>query len=221
MVTLGFGALLRGAAATAFRDVPGSIPFPIPAGGVAILGVSIPTDRLVGAAVAACTIALVTWVFYGSRVGVALRAVAMMRRWRWRPASTCRATCRSPGRWPGAPLRSAGALWTSVAGGAFGVTLLGLKVFPIVIIGGLDSIPGAIVGSVLVGVVGASSRAISIPSSGAASAASRRTSCSSPCCSSGRADSSDALTSRACSPSPGAVENGDSCVSSRAPLGGM
>ena len=31
--------------------------------------------------------------------------------------------------------------------------LLGLKVFPIVIIGGLDSIPGTIVGAVLVGVL--------------------------------------------------------------------
>src|SRR5262249_41541063 len=47
----------------------------------------------------------------------------------------------------------AGTLWTFVAGGGFGVVLLGLKVFPIVIIGGLDSIPGTIVGAVVVGVL--------------------------------------------------------------------
>src|SRR5262249_61740544 len=47
----------------------------------------------------------------------------------------------------------AGTLWTFVAGGGFGVVLLGLKVFPIVIIGGLDSIPVTIVGAVVVGVL--------------------------------------------------------------------
>jgi len=39
----------------------------------------------------------------------------------------------------------AGVLWTFVAGGGFGVALIGLKVFPIVIIGGLDSVVGTII----------------------------------------------------------------------------
>jgi branched-chain amino acid transport system permease protein len=47
----------------------------------------------------------------------------------------------------------AGTLWTFVSGGGFGVVLVGLKVFPIVIIGGLDSIPGTIVGAIVVGVL--------------------------------------------------------------------
>jgi len=47
----------------------------------------------------------------------------------------------------------AGALWTFASGGGFGVVLVGLKVFPIVIIGGLDSIPGTIVGAMIVGVL--------------------------------------------------------------------
>ena len=46
-----------------------------------------------------------------------------------------------------------GTLWSVVGSGGFGVVLLGLKVFPIVIIGGLDSIPGTIAGAVLVGVL--------------------------------------------------------------------
>jgi branched-chain amino acid transport system permease protein len=48
---------------------------------------------------------------------------------------------------------AAGVLWTFVAGGGFGVAQVGLKVFPIVIIGGLDSIPGAIVGAMIIGVL--------------------------------------------------------------------
>jgi len=48
---------------------------------------------------------------------------------------------------------AAGVLWTFVSGGGFGVALVGLKVFPIVIIGGLDSIPGAIVGAMIIGML--------------------------------------------------------------------
>ena len=47
----------------------------------------------------------------------------------------------------------AGTLWTFITGGGFSVVLLGLKVFPVVIVGGLDSIPGTIVGAILVGVL--------------------------------------------------------------------
>src|SRR5262245_60512975 len=47
----------------------------------------------------------------------------------------------------------AGVLWTLVTGGGFGVALIGLKVFPIVILGGLDSIAGTIVAALAVGVL--------------------------------------------------------------------
>jgi branched-chain amino acid transport system permease protein len=47
----------------------------------------------------------------------------------------------------------AGVLWTVVAGGGFGLALVGLKIFPIVIIGGLDSISGVIVGALIIGVL--------------------------------------------------------------------
>jgi len=47
----------------------------------------------------------------------------------------------------------AGVLWTFVAGGGFGVALVGLKVFPIVIIGGLDSVAGTIVAAIIIGVL--------------------------------------------------------------------
>ena len=47
----------------------------------------------------------------------------------------------------------AGVLWTLVAGGGIGVVLVGLKIFPIVIIGGLDSIPGTIIGAMIIGLL--------------------------------------------------------------------
>jgi branched-chain amino acid transport system permease protein len=47
----------------------------------------------------------------------------------------------------------AGTLWTFVAGSGFGLALVGLKVFPIVILGGLDSLVGTIVAAVVVSVL--------------------------------------------------------------------
>jgi branched-chain amino acid transport system permease protein len=47
-----------------------------------------------------------------------------------------------------------GIILGSVRGGVdFSLADLGLKVFPVVILGGLDSVPGAIIGGVLIGVL--------------------------------------------------------------------
>jgi branched-chain amino acid transport system permease protein len=47
----------------------------------------------------------------------------------------------------------AGIAWTFVTGGGFGVALLGLKIIPIVILGGLNSIPGTIIAALAIGIV--------------------------------------------------------------------
>ena len=46
-----------------------------------------------------------------------------------------------------------GIVWGNLLGVDVQLSLVGLKVFPVVILGGLDSIPGAIVGGLIVGVV--------------------------------------------------------------------
>jgi branched-chain amino acid transport system permease protein len=153
MITLGLGAVLRGLGAVIFARVPGAISLPIPADPITIDGVPIATDKLVAAIVAALCIALVGTFYQYSRTGLALQALADDRQ-----------TAMSVGIdidhhllivWAIAGVISvaAGVLWTFVSGGGFGVALVGLKVFPIVIIGGLDSILGAIVGAMIIGVL--------------------------------------------------------------------
>ncbi len=153
MVTLGLGAVIRGGLAIAFRDIPGRIPLPISQDARAVHGVLIPLDRLVAALLAAAAIVLVTWFFQASRAGVALRALAD-------DPQAAMAMGIDPDRYisitwglVGVLSVVAGTLWTFVAGGGFSLVLVGLKVFPIVIIGGLDSIPGTIVGAIVVGVL--------------------------------------------------------------------
>jgi branched-chain amino acid transport system permease protein len=153
MVTLGLGALFRGAAALAFAGVPSRMAWPGLMEPIVIGGVAIAADKLVAAIVAAVCTALVAWLFHGSRTGVALRAIADDQQ-----------AAMSAGidlhrhlaiTWAVMSVVSvlAGTLWTLVAGGGLGVVLVGLRVFPIVIIGGLDSIAGSIVGALTVGML--------------------------------------------------------------------
>ena len=71
--------------------------------------------------------------------------------WRW--ASTSSAISRSPGRWRGIVSALGGIVWGSMLGVDVQLALVGLKVFPVVILGGLDSIAGAMVGGLIVGIV--------------------------------------------------------------------
>jgi len=53
----------------------------------------------------------------------------------------------------GAVATVGGVFWGSLLGVDSMLALVGLKVFPVVILGGLDSIPGAVLGGLIVGVV--------------------------------------------------------------------
>ena len=134
-ITLGLGALMRGAGAVIFAGVPSGISLPISVDRITIGGVPIATDKLVAAIVAAFCIAFVGVFYRHSRTGLALQAIADDRQ-----------TAMSVGIdidhhmlivWviTGVISVAAGVLWIFVSGGGFGVALVGLKVFPIVIIG--------------------------------------------------------------------------------------
>jgi len=153
MVTLGLGALMRGAVALSFRGIPGAVTLPIRQEPVVVGGIAIAADKLAASIIAAITIALVTWFFVRSRTGLALRAIADDQQAAMAVGIDIRRHFSITWALVGAIAVLAGTLWTSVSGGGLGLVLVGLKVFPIVIIGGLDSIPGTLIGAVLVGVL--------------------------------------------------------------------
>src|SRR6266702_4907081 len=76
MVTLGLGAFLRASGAMLFKDSPGYIRLPLPSAPLDIRGIFVPVDTLVAAGIALGCVALVSWIFQRSRIGVALRAIA-------------------------------------------------------------------------------------------------------------------------------------------------
>jgi branched-chain amino acid transport system permease protein len=153
MVTLGLGALMRGAAPFIFAGLPAAIPLPIPQEPLVVHDIRIPAGRVVALIVAAAAIAGVSAFFRWSRTGVALRALADDQQVALSVGIDVHRHLAIAWGIVGVLAVVAGTLWTMVTGVGFGLVLLGLKVFPIVVIGGLDSIPGSIVGALAIGVL--------------------------------------------------------------------
>jgi len=153
MVTLGLGALMRGAAPLLFAGLPGAIPLPIPTEPLVVWELRIPVARVVALAVAGVAIIGVGAFFRWSRTGLALRALADDQEVALSVGIDVHRHLAIAWAMVGALAVVGGTLWTLVAGVGFGLVLLGLKVFPIVVIGGLDSLVGSIVGAVAIGVL--------------------------------------------------------------------
>jgi branched-chain amino acid transport system permease protein len=153
MVTIGLGILIRGAAPWIFGGLPATIALPVTREPLSLHGVLIPVDRLTAAAVAAVSIAATTWFFQGTRTGLALRAIADDQHAAMAAGIDVDRHFAITWGMVGVLSVLGGVLWTFVSGSGFGVVLVGLKVFPIVIIGGLDSIPGTLVGAMSIGVL--------------------------------------------------------------------
>jgi len=153
MVTLGVGALMRGSAQLLFPGVPGRIQLPIPTDPIILNDLSVPSDRLIAALIAALLVALIAWVHQRSRAGVALRAIADDQQVAMAVGINVHRHLLIVWCLAGVVCVLAATLWTSVTGSSFGLALVGLKILPIVIIGGLDSIPGTIIAAVFIGVL--------------------------------------------------------------------
>jgi branched-chain amino acid transport system permease protein len=153
MVTLGVGALIRGASAVGLRGLTGRIELPIPPEPIVLQGVLVSTEKLVAAGVAALAIGATAGLFRWSRSGLALRAIADDQQVALAMGIDVQRHFALVWALVGVLSVIAGTLWTFVAGSGIGLALVGLKIFPIVILGGLDSIVGTIVAAALVGMV--------------------------------------------------------------------
>ena len=153
MVTLGLGALMRGGAALLFRGIPGGVPLPLPQHVLEMGGLFVSIDKLVAGVVAAAAVAAVTAAFRWTRTGVALRAIADDDRAALAAGIDVQRHLVIAWGTLGVLSVVAGTLWTSVASGGLGLVIVGLKVFPVVVIGGLDSIPATILAALLIGLL--------------------------------------------------------------------
>ncbi len=153
MVTIGLSSLLKAIVSTIWGNQPRSFPPFIPSQPIHILGATVGADRLWAIVVAIVMLVLFNLFFRRSKVGIAMRAVADDQQaalsmgisvknifaWAWSIAAMSAAI--------------GGMLLANIVGVGPEIGGFGLRVFPVVILGGLDSIPGAMIGGVVIGLL--------------------------------------------------------------------
>ena len=153
MATIGLASILRGVGP--FVIFSGTKPLPLPIREEPfILGpLFLPPIQLLGAGVSLAFLAGFGWFFLKSRKGIAMRAVADNQQVAMAMGIDVERYFGVAWAMTGIVSALGGILWGNLLGVDINLALVGFKVFPVVILGGLDSIPGAILGGLIVGVV--------------------------------------------------------------------
>ncbi|HYN30485.1 MAG TPA: branched-chain amino acid ABC transporter permease [Dermatophilaceae bacterium] len=153
MVTIGLAAVLRAAVQLVWGTTPRSFPNFIPQSTVEIAGAVIPVNRLWAIGLAAVVLAVFTLGFQRSRWGIAMRAVADDQQAALVMGISVRRVFAMAWALAAASAVLGGLLLANLVGVSGEVATFGLVVFPVVILGGLDSIAGTLVGGVVIGLL--------------------------------------------------------------------
>ncbi|MGH7267980.1 MAG: branched-chain amino acid ABC transporter permease [Candidatus Rokuibacteriota bacterium] len=153
MATIGLAAVLRGVAPLALGAETKPLPLPIGDEPIVVGPLFIPPIQLLGAVVSLAFLAAFGWFFLKSRKGVAMRAVADSQQVAMAMGIDVERYFGLAWAMTGVVSALGGVVWGSLLGVDVHLALVGFKVFPVVILGGLDSVPGAIVGGLIVGIV--------------------------------------------------------------------
>src|SRR5713226_218363 len=153
MATIGLAAVLRGTATMAFGAGTRVIVMPVSDEPFELGPVMLPPIQLVGAGISLVFLAGFTWFFLKSRTGIAMRAVADSQQVSMAVGINVRRYFALAWAMAGVVSALGGVVWGAMLSVDNQLALVGLKVFPVVILGGLDSILGAVVGGLIVGLV--------------------------------------------------------------------
>lgn len=151
MATLGLAYVLEGSAQLLWGTQVHGLDLGIDDKPFIVHGVYISSFDLFAAAVAASMVALLTFIFQRTRIGLAFRAVADDQ------FAALAVGLRLPVIWSAVWIAAgfvalvAGLLWGARLGVQFSLSLVVLKALPVLVLGGFDSILGAIVGGLLIG----------------------------------------------------------------------
>ena len=153
MATIGLAAILRGLGPTFLGAGTKPLPLPISDEPFVLGPLFIPPIQILGGAVSLIFLAAFGWFFLKSRKGVAMRAVADNQQVAMAMGINVERYFGLAWAMTGIVSALGGVIWGNLLGVDVNLSLVGLKVFPVVILGGLDSIPGAVIGGLIVGVV--------------------------------------------------------------------
>ena len=151
MATIGLASILRGLLLLIWGPLTVNIPLPITEAPIEVFGLLVKLIAVVGAIISILFLAGFSFVFLRSRMGIALRAVADNQTVAQGMGIDVRRYFALTWVTAGVVATIGGILWGNMIGADVHTALIGLKVFPVVILGGLTSIPGAIVGGLIIG----------------------------------------------------------------------
>lgn len=154
MVTIALDAALFGIVLMTWGAEPKPPPGFVPHSTVHLLGVDVSADRLWAVGVAIVVFVAVALFFQRSRHGVAMRAVADDQQAAMVQGISVNRVFAFAWALAGAAGAVGGVLLASVNGGtSLDLEFFAILVFPVVILGGLDSVLGTVVGGVIIGLL--------------------------------------------------------------------
>jgi branched-chain amino acid transport system permease protein len=153
MATIGLASILRGVGPYVIFSGTKPLPLPIRDEPFMLGPLFLPPIQLLGAGVSLAFLAGFGWFFLKSRKGIAMRAVADNQQVAMAMGIDVERYFGVAWAMTGIVSALGGILWGNLLGVDVNLALVGFKVFPVVILGGLDSIPGAIIGGLIVGIV--------------------------------------------------------------------
>jgi branched-chain amino acid transport system permease protein len=153
MVTIGLAQVLGALVQIIWGTQPHAFPEFIPDDVVTIAGARTGENRLWALGLVVLALIAFAVFFQRSRYGVAMRAVADDQQAALTMGISVRRTFALAWALAGVSAVVGGVLVANLIGVSGEVSNIGLLVFPVVILGGLDSVPGAVVGGAVIGLL--------------------------------------------------------------------
>jgi len=152
MSTLGLAYFLEGFGDTIWGSNVKKLDLGIPEKSFEYYGVLLNQFELVAAATAASMVVVLALFFHYTRIGRALRAVADDHQAALSVGIPLKSIWIVVWSVAGLVALVAGIMWGAKSGVQFSLSLIALKALPVLILGGFTSVPGAIVGGLIIGV---------------------------------------------------------------------
>jgi len=153
MVTIGLAAVFKGLAQVVWSGEYRSFPPIFPRAPVALGPIILPSRQLYPFLIAVAAIAVVALGFRFTRTGIAMRATADDQAAAFSMGIDIRRVFSLAWMLAAITAAVAGIVVGVIGGISPQLGAIGLRMFPVVILGGLDSIAGALVGGVIIGVL--------------------------------------------------------------------
>ncbi len=155
MVTIGLSTLLRALIGGIWGPLPRTFEDRafLPDRELSLAGAIVGLDRVLIVLIAMLLLAGLSLFFRYTRNGIAMRAIADDQQAALSMGISIKRVLAVAWAMAAVSAAVAGLMLSNLIGVNLEITHVGLKVFPVVILGGLDSIPGAIVGGAIIGLL--------------------------------------------------------------------